>query len=97
MIEYPPPTDETVQMVEQDLLDQMPASRRRWPGRNRTPERSSRPHPRLKVVARVGVGYDAVDVQAATDHGVVVTIAPGTNQDAVSEHCFMLLLLAIAT
>jgi phosphoglycerate dehydrogenase-like enzyme len=48
--------------------------------------------PQLRVVARVGVGYDAVDLTAATDHGVVVTIAPGTNQDAVSEHCFMLIL-----
>ena len=48
--------------------------------------------PELKIVARAGVGYDAVDVQAATAHGVVVTFAPGTNQDAVAEHTFMLIL-----
>ncbi|MBY0459200.1 MAG: phosphoglycerate dehydrogenase [Gemmataceae bacterium] len=46
----------------------------------------------LKVIARAGVGYDAVDLQAATDHGVVVCYAPGTNQDAVAEHAFMLML-----
>lgn len=46
----------------------------------------------LKVIARAGVGYDGVDVAAATDHGVAVTIAPGTNHDAVAEHTFMLLL-----
>ena len=34
----------------------------------------------LKVIARAGVGYDAVDLQAATDHGVAVCYAPGTNQ-----------------
>ncbi len=48
--------------------------------------------PQLKVIARVGVGYDAVDVPAATEHGVVVCTAPGANQDAVSEHCFTLML-----
>src|SRR6516162_10193406 len=48
--------------------------------------------PRLRVIARVGVGYDTVDLAAATDHGVAVTIAPGTNQDAVAEHTFALLL-----
>jgi phosphoglycerate dehydrogenase-like enzyme len=49
-------------------------------------------HPTLRVIARVGVGYDAVDVAAATARGVAVTIAPGTNQDAVAEHTFCLLL-----
>jgi phosphoglycerate dehydrogenase-like enzyme len=46
----------------------------------------------LRVIARAGVGYDAVDVAAATDLGVAVCIAPGTNQDAVAEHTFTLLL-----
>jgi phosphoglycerate dehydrogenase-like enzyme len=48
--------------------------------------------PTLRVIARVGVGYDAVDIPAATSRGVAVTIAPGTNQDAVAEHTFCLLL-----
>jgi phosphoglycerate dehydrogenase-like enzyme len=49
-------------------------------------------HPGLRVIARVGVGYDAVDLAAATRHGVAVTITPGTNQDAVAEHAFSLIL-----
>lgn len=49
----------------------------------------------LKVIARAGVGYDAVDVPAATEHGVVVCYAPGSNHEAVGEHA-MLLLLAVA-
>ena len=44
------------------------------------------------VIARVGVGYDAVDVPAATSRGVAVTIAPGTNQDSVAEHTFCFIL-----
>jgi phosphoglycerate dehydrogenase-like enzyme len=49
-------------------------------------------HPRLRVIARAGVGYDAVDLKAATDHGIAVCITPGTNQDSVAEHTFALIL-----
>jgi phosphoglycerate dehydrogenase-like enzyme len=81
-----------VQMTEADLLEQMDGVRAGLAGSEPYTRRVFENCPDLKVVARVGVGYDAVDVKAATDHGVVVTIAPGTNQDAVSEHCFMLIL-----
>jgi D-3-phosphoglycerate dehydrogenase len=49
-------------------------------------------HPQLKVIARVGVGYDAVDVEAATKQGVAVCFAPGTNQGSVAEHTFAMML-----
>ncbi len=48
--------------------------------------------PQLKVVARVGVGYDSVDVPAATARGVAITTAPGTNHESVAEHTFAMLL-----
>lgn len=48
--------------------------------------------PRLRVIARTGVGYDSVDVPAATARGIVVTITPGTNHDSVAEQTFALLL-----
>jgi len=48
--------------------------------------------PRLKIVARHGVGYDAVDVPACTEHGVLVTITPNANATAVSEHALALML-----
>lgn len=48
--------------------------------------------PELRVIARCGVGYDAVDMTAATDHGVAVTFTPGTNHDAVAELAFTLML-----
>lgn len=47
---------------------------------------------RLRVIARMGVGYDLVDVPAATQHGVAVTITPGTNEPSVAEQMFALLL-----
>jgi len=39
-----------------------------------------------------GVGYDLIDLEAATRHNVVVTITPGTNHDSVAEQAFALLL-----
>lgn len=47
---------------------------------------------RLRVIARMGVGYDAIDVPAATAHGVLVTITPGTNEVSVAEQTLALLL-----
>src|SRR5690242_6000453 len=47
--------------------------------------------PQLKVIARNGVGYDAVDVPAATAHGIPVTVAPA-NSEAVAELTFALIL-----
>lgn len=48
--------------------------------------------PRLRVIARTGVGYDAIDVAAATARRIAVVITPGTNQGSVAEQTFALLL-----
>ena len=47
---------------------------------------------RLKHIARWGVGFDKVDVAAATDLGVVVTTTQGANDWAVADHAFGLIL-----
>jgi len=47
--------------------------------------------PRLRVVARYGVGVDRVDLAAAGRHGVTVTITPGANANAVAEMTVALL------
>ena len=51
--------------------------------------------PELRVVARAGVGFDRVDVPAATKHNVVVTITPTANHAAVAEHT-LALMFAVA-
>lgn len=48
--------------------------------------------PRLKVVARNGVGIDTVDVSTATRLGIVVTNAPGANTEAVADLVFGLMI-----
>ena len=46
----------------------------------------------LRVVARAGVGVDAIDVNAATRAGIVVVNTPGANTLAATEQTFALLL-----
>lgn len=46
---------------------------------------------KLRAVARVGVGYDAIDVAAATKHGAAVCITPGTNEHSVAEQAIALI------
>jgi phosphoglycerate dehydrogenase-like enzyme len=48
--------------------------------------------PDLKIVARSGVGFDAVDLPAATERGVLVTTTQGGNDWAVADHAFALML-----
>ncbi|KAK3896756.1 hypothetical protein C8A05DRAFT_39697, partial [Staphylotrichum tortipilum] len=47
---------------------------------------------KLRVVARAGVGVDNIDVDAATQHGVIVVNSPSGNIRAAAEHTIALLL-----
>ena len=48
--------------------------------------------PHLRIIARHGVGYDSVDVEAASRRGIPVTITADANSRSVAEHAFALLL-----
>ena len=50
--------------------------------------------PKLKIVARAGVGLDNVDVDAATARGVLVVNAPTSNIHSAAEHALALMLAA---
>lgn len=50
--------------------------------------------PKLKIVARAGVGLDNVDVDAATARGVLVVNAPTSNIHSAAEHALALMLSA---
>ena len=50
--------------------------------------------PKLKIVARAGVGLDNVDVNTATERGVLVVNAPTSNIHSAAEHAVALLLSA---
>ena len=48
--------------------------------------------PELRVIARTGVGFDAIDLAACDEAGVVVTTTPGVNHHSVAEHTIALLM-----
>ncbi|MBJ7600230.1 MAG: D-glycerate dehydrogenase [Candidatus Nephthysia bennettiae] len=50
--------------------------------------------PGLKVVSNVAVGYDNIDVEAATRHGVLVTNTPGVLTSTTADFAFALLMAA---
>jgi phosphoglycerate dehydrogenase-like enzyme len=51
--------------------------------------------PDLRVIARVGVGTDSIDLDAATEAGVVVTITPGANRETAADHALAMILAAL--
>jgi glyoxylate reductase len=51
--------------------------------------------PELRLIARAGVGFDHVDVAAATSRGVVVALTPGANTEQVADFTLTLMLAAL--
>jgi len=51
--------------------------------------------PRLRLVQKIGVGVNTIDLDAARAQGVAVANMPGTNSDAVAELTLALLLAAL--
>lgn len=49
--------------------------------------------PQLKVVVRAGAGYDNIDLQAASNHGICVMNTPGQNSNAVAELVFGMIVM----
>ena len=48
--------------------------------------------PNLRMIAVCGIGYDAIDLNAATEQGIVVSNIPGRTAGVVAEHAFALML-----
>ncbi|MGB3632653.1 MAG: D-glycerate dehydrogenase [Rubrobacteraceae bacterium] len=48
----------------------------------------------LKIIANMAVGYDNIDVDAATERGITVTNTPGILEETTADTAFMLLLAA---
>ncbi|MDH7507816.1 MAG: C-terminal binding protein [Methanomassiliicoccales archaeon] len=50
---------------------------------------------RCRVIARYGIGYDTIDVEAATEKGIVVVNVPTYCIDEVADHTLALILCAL--
>src|SRR5579859_5167306 len=51
--------------------------------------------PDLRVISRLGVGYDAIDVDEATRRGIVVCTTPGANHHSVADLSVGLILVCL--
>ena len=78
-------------MSEAEITQHLPGAVASLAGSEPYNERVFTAAPGLKVVARLGVGHDAVDAPAGTTHGVAVAMALGTNHDPVADHAFSMM------
>lgn len=51
--------------------------------------------PRLKLIQKLGVGVNTIDLDAARDRGIAVCNMPGTNSRAVAEMTLLLMLASL--
>jgi phosphoglycerate dehydrogenase-like enzyme len=50
--------------------------------------------PQIKLIQKIGIGVNTIDVEAATQRGIAVVNMPGSNAIAVAETALMLMLAA---
>lgn len=64
------------------------------PGREYVTEELLQKTPNLKLIAKIGVGLDRIDIDACTRHKVCVANTPKSNGVSVAEHTMALMLAA---
>lgn len=79
-------------MTEDELVDAVGGVAGIVNGNDRITRRVIEAGRDLRVIAKNGVGVDNIDVQAATERGIVVTNTPGSNSDSVADLTFGLML-----
>lgn len=76
------------QMPEEDVIKCLPDVTAVIAGAEPYTARVIENAPHVQIIARAGVGYNNVDMPAATARGIVVTNAAGQNSASVAEHLF---------
>ena len=77
--------------TREELIEHLPGTYATIAGMEPYDEETLAAAPELRVIARWGVGYDQVDVEAATRHGVAVAMAFGANHESVADAAFGLM------
>jgi D-3-phosphoglycerate dehydrogenase / 2-oxoglutarate reductase len=78
-------------LTENELIEALPGAFATLAGSEPYTERVFQSAPDLRIVSRWGVGFDAIDLAAATRHRVAVCTAVGANHDAVADYTFALM------
>lgn len=79
-------------LAEADLVEILPSYDGIIVGVDEVTRRAIESSERLRVVAKHGAGVDNIDLEAATENGVVVTYVPGANAESVADFAFCLML-----
>lgn len=87
------PFDRT--MTEDELIERIKGASALVAGSDKVTKRVLEAgSPTLKIVAKQGVGYNTIDIEAAKELGIAVTIAPGANSKSVADLTMGLILNA---
>ena len=87
------PFDRT--MTEDELIDRIKGASALVAGSDKVTKRVLEAgSPTLKIVAKQGVGYNTIDIEAAKELGIAVTITPGANSKSVADLTMGLILNA---
>ncbi|MEE9256525.1 MAG: phosphoglycerate dehydrogenase [bacterium] len=81
-----------VHLSEEEVIRGLPGVVATMPSNDIYSERVFSEAKDLRIIARTGVGLNAIDLDAATAHGVVVTHAAAQNAESVAEHTFGIML-----
>lgn len=76
---------------ERETIDELQGAHAVFSGAHQFTEQVLAGLTELRVVAMMGVGYDHIDVAAATARDIVVAITPTANHEAVAEHVLALI------
>ena len=82
-------------LTEDEVAQMLPGVRGWICGTDRFSRKALGGADRLEVLARSGVGYDAIDVEACNELGIAIATTPGANNLAVAE-CSLGLIFALA-
>lgn len=85
-----PPGDH--RLSEADLIEAVPEADAILAGGDPVTSRIIEAGTRLRAIARAGVGFESVDLAAASARSIAVTITPGANHEAVAEHALAMLM-----
>ena len=87
------PFDRT--MTEDELIERIKGASALVAGSDKVTKRVLEAgSPKLKIVAKQGVGYNTIDIEAAKELGIAVTITPGANSKSVADLTMGLILNA---
>lgn len=79
-------------LTKQELYDQLPGISAVMASSEKYSRETFEQFSQLRVISRLGVGFDAIDLEAARDHEVPVMISAGTNDTTVAESTVALML-----